>query len=89
MGAGEGTENPSRTTCVKGEGCKELLEAFLEEGGIDGLVTLEREPKARVFWVARADLRRVGGMVNMRCMYVGGRQNRSNCEDSRLGSIWV
>lgn len=55
----------SDTALITGGACKGPWGAFFAvvAGGAEGLVTLERDPKARVRWLGAADFRRVGGMV--------------------------
>lgn len=61
----EAREDVSDIAFTTGGACEDNCDAFfaVEAGGAEGLVTLERGPKARVCWLGAADFRRVGGIV--------------------------
>lgn len=55
----------SDTALITGDACEGPCEALFAVvvGGAEGLVTLERGPKARICWLRTAAFRRVGGMI--------------------------
>lgn len=61
----EAREEVSDKALRTGGACEGPCDAFFAAvvGGAEGLVTLERGPKARVCWLGAADFRRVGGMI--------------------------